>query len=329
MERPRSSPIEVSIVRFRPIAALSAAAVTAFLLAGCASGPGPDSEASPDPTIADLCAAAVDSGAASDAVSVEGEVGEASTATFTAPLEIDQLQATVIEEGSGDPVESGDLVSYALSAFSAETGEVLGTAGYSDAPLLPAQISPDNPIGQILGCATPGTRVVATFPASDSNPGEVYIFDLLSVVPDHATGDDQDPVEGMPEVELDSDNVPSVTLPEGDMPTEFQKATLKKGDGEVVETGDAVLVQYHGVSWNSGEVFDQSWGAQPFSFTTGSGVVQGFTDAVVGETVGSQVIAVLPPSAAYGEGEINDENLTGQTLVFVVDILAAQPQVTQ
>jgi len=133
----------------------------------------------------------------------------------------------------------------------------------------------------------------------------------------------------MPTVELDSDNVPTVTLPEGDIPTEFQKATLKKGDGEVVETGDAVMVQYHGVSWNSGEVFDQSWGAQPFSFTAGSGVVQGFTDAVVGETVGSQVIAVLPPSVAYGEGEINDSDLTGQTLVFVVDILAAQPQITQ
>ena len=50
--------------------------------------------------------------------------------------------------------------------------------------------------------------------------------------------------------------------------------------------------------------------------------MQGFTDAVVGETVGSQVIAVLPPSVAYGEGEINDADLTGQTLVFVIDILA-------
>jgi peptidylprolyl isomerase len=57
--------------------------------------------------------------------------------------------------------------------------------------------------------------------------------------------------------------------------------------------------------------------------------VQGFTDAVLGETVGSQVIAVLPPSVAYGEGEINDADLKGQTLVFVVDILGSAPPVTQ
>ncbi len=105
---------------------------------------------------------------------------------------------------------------------------------------------------------------------------------------------------------------PTVTLPEGDIPTEFSKATLKKGDGAVVEAGDQVLVQYHGVSWNTGEVFDESWGKQPFTFTVGSGVVQGFTDAVTGETVGSQVIAVLPPAVAYGEGEINDADLKGR-----------------
>jgi FKBP-type peptidyl-prolyl cis-trans isomerase len=129
----------------------------------------------------------------------------------------------------------------------------------------------------------------------------------------------------MPTVKLDKDGSPTVTLPKGDIPTDYSKATLKKGDGPVVAAGDSVLVQYHGVSWNTGKVFDESWGKQPFPFTVGSGVVQGFSDAVVGETVGSQVIAVLPPSAGYGEGEINDADLKGQTLVFVVDILAAQP----
>ncbi|MEZ3159889.1 FKBP-type peptidyl-prolyl cis-trans isomerase [Microbacterium sp. BWT-B31] len=312
-------------VRVRPLAALSAAALSAVLLAGCATGAAPDAGSSPSPDVADLCAAGVAPGAASDAVTVEGEPGTASTATFDIPLEVDELQSTVIAKGSGDPVESGQLVSYALTAFNAETGEQLGSVGYADAPVLPSQISPDNPIGQILGCATPGTRVVAAFPATQSNTAEVYIFDFLAVVPDNATGQAEDPVDGMPTVELAEDGAPTVTLPDGDMPTEFKKATLKKGDGPVVQSGDSVLVQYHGVSWNSGEVFDQSWGKQPWSFTVGSGVVQGFSDAVAGETVGSQVIAVLPPAVAYGEGEINDADLTGQTLVFVVDILAAQP----
>ena len=134
----------------------------------------------------------------------------------------------------------------------------------------------------------------------------------------------------MPTVELADDGAPTVTLPDGDIPTEFSKATLKKGDGAIVAVGDQVLVQYHGVSWDTGKVFDESWGKQPFSFTVGSGVVPGFSDAVTGETVGSQVIAVLPPSVAYGEkSDINTSELAGQTLVFVVDILAVAHAATQ
>lgn len=318
-------------MRIRPLAALSAAALSVLLLAGCtASDPEPDAESTPSSAPgADLCEAAAPSGAASESITVEGETGEQSTATFEFPLEIPELQSTVIAEGSGDPVVAGDLVSYALSAFNAETGEELGSFGYGDAPVLPQQISPDNPLGQLLGCSAPGTRVVATFPATEGTNAEVYIVDLLDVVATAASGEPQEPVDGMPTVELAEDGAPTVTVPEGDMPTEFTKATLKKGDGPVVNEGDAVLVQYHGVSWNSGEVFDQSWGGQPFTFTVGSGVVQGFTDAVLGETVGSQVIAVLPPSVAYGEGEINDADLVGQTLIFVVDILAVQPAAVQ
>ncbi|GAA3631031.1 FKBP-type peptidyl-prolyl cis-trans isomerase [Microbacterium awajiense] len=316
-------------MRFRSVAAVSAAALTALVLAGCTSTAEPsESPASADPSVSDaaLCEAVAESGEASEAVTVEGTAGEPSEVTFEFPLDIPALQSTVIDEGSGDPVEAGQLVSYALSAFSADTGEKLGDIGYGDTPVLPAQISAENPIGQIIGCAAPGARVVATFPPSDAAGGEVYVFDFLGVVPDAAWGEEQPAVEGMPTVELAEDGTPSVTLPDGDIPTEFEKATLKEGDGQVVEQGDAVLVQYHGVSWDTGEVFDQSWGGQPFTFSTNGGVVQGFADAVLGETVGSQVIAILPPSVAYGEGEINDADLTGQTLVFVVDILGVQPE---
>ena len=33
----------------------------------------------------------------------------------------------------------------------------------------------------------------------------------------------------------------------------------------------------------------------------------------------------MPPKDGYGEGETNDTDLTGETLVFVVDILATTP----
>lgn len=315
-------------MRIRPLATLSAVALSAVILAGCASSP--DATGSPSAAPAqDLCAAAAPSGAASEAVTVDGTVGEESTATFTAPLDIPEVQTTVIATGSGDPVEAGQLVTYALTAFSADTGEQIGSIGYGDSPLLPAQISADNPVGQVLGCATPGTRVVATFPPSDPNAGEVYIFDFLSIVPNAAWGEPQPPVEGMPTVTLAEDGSPTVELPEGDPPTEVKLATLKQGDGATVEPGDTVLVQYTGVKWSDGSVFDSSWeSGAPASFQT-TGVVDGFRQALEGFTVGSQVLVVIPPAAGYGEGEINDKDLVGETLVFVVDILGTQHAAAQ
>jgi hypothetical protein len=314
-------------VRTRSLALLSAAALSALLLAGCTAAPSAsDPSSSPSASAAaDLCGAIVKSGEASEAVKVEGDAGTESTATFTAPLDVKELQSTEVDKGSGDPIAAGDVVQFALSAYDATSGEKLGAQGYNN-DLLPQQISPDSVLGQVVGCAKPGSRFVAAFPASQDqgSSAQVYIIDVIGTVPTAATGEDQAPVDGMPTVELDKTGAPTVTLPDGDIPTEFKKATLKKGDGAVVAAGDSVLVQYHGVSWDTGDVFDESWGKQPLTFTVGSGVVQGFSDAVTGETVGSQVIAVLPPSVAYGDkSDTNTNPLAGQTLVFVVDILAA------
>lgn len=311
-------------MRIPPIAALSVVALSAVLLTGC-TGTTPDAEESPTgPPVVDLCDAAAPSGAASDAVTVDGAVGEESTATFDFPLEIPALQTTVIEEGSGDAVESGELVAFALTAFSAETGEKLGSVGYGEDPTLPAQISPDNPIGQVLGCASPGARVVAAFPPSDPNAGEVYVFDFLDIVPNAAWGEPQEPVEGMPTVTLDDDGAPTIELPGGEAPTAVELETLKKGDGATVAPGDTVLVQYTGVKWSDGSVFDSSWEAgTPASFQT-TGVVDGFRQALEGQTVGSQVVVVIPPAAGYGEEGSSDNELAGETLVFVVDILGTQ-----
>ena len=311
-------------MRIRPFAALSAVALSAVLLAGCA-GAAPEADPSPTgPPAADLCDAAAPSGAASEAVTVEGEVGEASTATFEFPLEISELQTTVIDDGSGDAVESGQLVSFALTAFSAETGEEIGSIGYGENPVLPAQISPDNPIGQVLGCAAPGTRVVAAFPPSDPNAGEVYVFDFLDIVPDAAWGEPQEPVAGMPTVTLADDGEPTIEVPSGTPPTAVQIGTLKKGDGATVAAGDTVLVQYTGVKWSDGSVFDSSWeSGAPASFQT-TGVVDGFRQALEGQTVGSQVVVVIPPAFGYGEKGSSDHELAGETLVFVVDILGVE-----
>ncbi len=311
-------------VRSRPIIALSVAALAALSLVGCAAQPKP--ETSPTSTAApDLCTAQVASGAASDGVKVSGAVGKEAKVSFDKPLKISALQSTVVTKGDGDKIKAGDFIRFALTEYNAETGAKNGTIGQTDGSLLPQQVSATSTLGQVLGCASVGTRVVATMPGDETYPATVDVLDVLGVVPQAAWGTAQAPKTGFPTVKLASDGTPAVTLPDTAMPTAFEKETLKKGDGVKVAKGDAVLVQYYGVSWNTKKTFDKSWGGQPFTVQqVGQGVVDGFSKAIEGETVGSQIVAVLPPSSAYGAGKINDSDLKGQTLVFVIDIIGAQ-----
>ncbi|WP_323825705.1 FKBP-type peptidyl-prolyl cis-trans isomerase, partial [Pseudomonas aeruginosa] len=65
--------------------------------------------------------------------------------------------------------------------------------------------------------------------------------------------------------------------------------------------GDQVIVQYTGALYDGGTVFDSSWtNGAPAEFAT-TGVVPGFRKALEGQTVGSQVLVVMPASDGYGD----------------------------
>src|SRR5690606_12934654 len=126
------------------------------------------------------------------------------------------------------------------------------------------------------------------------------------------------------DLDFADDGRPTVGIPEGDPPAELQIGVLVTGDGAVVAPGDEFTVQYQGVNWRTGEIFDETWGQAPRSFTT---VIAGFERAVVGKPVGSRVIAVIPPAQGYGEEGNAGAGIEGtDTLVFVIDILATTPQ---
>jgi peptidylprolyl isomerase len=82
-----------------------------------------------------------------------------------------------------------------------------------------------------------------------------------------------------------------------------------------------VLLQYQGVKWSTGEVFDQTWGSGPTTLSMAN-VVPGFSQGLVGQTTGSQVLIVVPPALGYGEAGSSTNALAGEPLVFLIDILA-------
>lgn len=325
-------------MRTLPLAAVLAVPALVLGLAACA----PEPDATPDTAGTDTPVACAPSGPVSESIEVSGDFDTEPTVQFVAPITVTATQRTVVIEGDGTEVQDGALTQVHFALYNGETGEVATAPVYDPSTL--AQITVDEDVFlpglvQTLRCSTVGSRIVGVVPASAAfgdegypdlgvGPGEpvVFVVDLVAVVPTQAGGDSVPLPDGFPEVEWADDGQPTVTIPDADPPTELKVATVITGDGATVAAGDSVTVQYQGVNWTSGEVFDESWGAGPANFTT-DGVIPGFGDAMVGQTVGSRIVVIIPPDQGYGpSGGQPDAGISAtDTLVFVIDILAAQP----
>ena len=94
--------------------------------------------------------------------------------------------------------------------------------------------------------------------------------------------------------------------------------------GIAVQTGQTLTVQYTGWLWD-GTKFDSSWSTgspATFKLDTGS-VIAGWVEGLTGQTIGSQVLLVIPPAEGYGD-KAQGSIPANSTLVFVIDILATQ-----
>jgi len=68
-----------------------------------------------------------------------------------------------------------------------------------------------------------------------------------------------------------------------------------------VQAGDSVQVHYEG-RFEDGDVFDSSRSRGPLEFEAGSDqLIPGFSNAVIGMTVGDSKTVTLPPDQAYGD----------------------------
>lgn len=326
-----------------------ASLIAAGLLVGLAACAPAEPSASPSPsqdqsaTWVDVCATGT--GDAVESITVTGAFLEEPTVEFDAGLATDTTERRVIGSGDGASVEEGDLVSVAYAMYRGSTAELIEAHGFREGGPVPFEVVTQSLMPGLLktlGCAETGTRVVSAITPADAFGEEGFSdpdgsFDGLEIAPnetlvvvmdvvrvlDRAWGVDQPAVEGMPEVTLIAEGQPVVTIPDAPAPTELQVAVLKKGDGPVVPESSTILVQYLGVEWDTNDTFDSSWArGQPSPFPLDN-VIEGFAAALTGQTVGSQILVVIPPELGYGTDPdapgAND--LTGKTLVFVVDIL--------
>lgn len=269
-------------------------------------------------------------------VEVAGDAGEEPTLTFEAAFGVEETASRAITEGDGEPIADGAVVTFHFTFVNGRNGEVIESSYDGDPAELVFEESLMAGIYEGLGGVASGSRVlIAIAPGDglgDDPTGDVLETDTLLFFAEvlgvrvplaRAEGTAVPPLDSVPTVVLDGEGAPTITVPAAAPPTELIAQPLIEGAGDVVKAGDTITVHYTGVLWDTGAVFDSSWeSGSPATFDIGTGaVIQGWDDGLVGRTVGTQIVLVVPPAQGYPEGS-PDGSITGtDTIVFVIDIL--------
>ena len=166
----------------------------------------------------------------------------------------------------------------------------------------------------------------------------VFVFDLLATMPPtaRATGTvlPYHPGPGLPRLtggsggSGGSGGPAAISVPRGARPPSgLVRRLLIRGHGPPVRPGQTVVVQDTGVVWRTGQIFDSSWARGfPESFRLGAGqVIPGWEKGLGGLPAGSRVLLVIPARLGYGQAGDAPDVRPHDTLVFVIDILAAVP----
>lgn len=293
------------------------------------------------------CEPAIPAGESPSYVEVEGELFTPPEVTFPTPLRTNGAERAVLVDGDGELIQPRQVVDFQVSLYSGVDGTLITQSAYDPTanPLRRTAGSDMDILAEVVQCAEVGSRIAATATIADvfgegaldpslglaDDDPVVLVLDVQAAYLAKATGLPQLGADGVPAVVTAPNGRPGITIPNEEPPTELIDHVLTLGDGAEVAEGDRVVMHYTGLDWETEAVFDSSWerGA-PATFPAISfldqpdGIVPGLAEAIVGKTVGSQVVVVIPPELGYPEGQAPATIPAGSTMVFVVDILGIE-----
>ena len=135
------------------------------------------------------------------------------------------------------------------------------------------------------------------------------------------------PTVAFPPVPADADPAlktkPAATAGTGTL-SKLEVKTLVEGKGATTQAGQAVTVNYVGVTFKDGKEFDSSWSRSAAYTVENVGqasVIQGWNQGLVGVKVGSRIQLDIPPDLAYGDNPTGGQ--PAGPLRFIIDVLAA------
>ncbi len=257
------------------------------------------------------------------------------------PLTVQAPEHRIVKPGTGATITADQKVVAKYLLVNGRDGKARATM-WADKPVT-------LPIGQIpqfqaLVGQKVGAQVLLAIPAAeavgpagdeqlDIKPADtlVYLLEPMSATAPlkQAEGTAVPPKAGLPTVTMGAtpSDPAKITVPKTAPPTETVAQPLIIGKGPKVVAGQTVRVSYTGVTWREpGKPFDYS-GKQPqgyVEFPIGTGkLIKAWDENIVGQTVGSRLLLVVPPKDGYGEAGSGDQIKGTDTLVFVLDILDA------
>ena len=332
----------------RRVGGLVVALMTLFL-AACHSGSSATASASPTTTqfIPTASASASDSASASpsthpsitpstnlDGITVTGDLGKPPTVKIPAPWGVDKTQSKTLIQGTGDAVTATSMIEVNYWGANGYTGAVFDESFTANKPISYA-VS-----GFISGFQTGvigqkvGSRVLIGITGPDgydSNGGNanigidvgdclVFVVDIISVSATGPSGATVTPPSGLPTVSNDL-KAPVITIDtKATPPSSLTVQPLIKGSGKAVTAASTVRVDYAEYAWSTGKLVKQTYGYSPLDGAL-STTIPGWQTGLVGQTVGSRVLLVVPPAQAYPSGNPRSDIKVGETMVYVVDIL--------
>jgi peptidylprolyl isomerase len=259
------------------------------------------------------------------------------------PLKVTETQTRVVKAGDGAAVKGDEIVSLRYVLLNGKDGSQLDTnygkanlgLNLADAKLLPG-------LKKGLANQKVGSRILVAMPPKDAfgeqgnanikvGGGDtvVFLMDVVSATKPlkSAEGKAVNPPKNLPSVKVEEGKAATITIPKGQKPpANTVSQVLIEGKGPKVQAGQTIRVSYTGALWKNGKNFDSSANSPEGHFETVIGqkqVINAWDTQLVGKTVGSRLLLVVPPKDGYGAAGSPPKISGTDTLVFVVDILAA------
>lgn len=119
-------------------------------------------------------------------------------------------------------------------------------------------------------------------------------------------------------------NIPVITVgPDSQPATDLVSSDLVPGNGDSVQVGDTITVNYCGVGQATGAIFDSSWArGAPASFQLAPGaLIEGWTQGVPGMQLGERRLLEIPGDLGYGSSPPGGIE-ANETLIFVVELIS-------